>query len=350
MLRDGLFTHHGPTFAFYRLSAHGHSQTGLIAEVAIEDYRHGRIRRHEHTQPDAERRLASSLDTLRADLNPVGLTYRSLPTLNLLAGKLTAGAPALELTTADGVEHTVWTVDPYHTNALREILTAVDRLYITDGHHRLAAAARHAARCRTDNPAHTGDEPYNFVLAVLFPHDQMRVLGYHRCVARPGGTATQTILDDIARQRGVRGVTRALAEDARHPTPRCCLAFVDGAWYRIHLDPGGGRAGGDGGVGSPDATVLQEHVLAPVFGITSPGADPRLDYVPGTVDCSDPAAIEQRCGLRDEIAFVLHPPHVDEVLATADAGLVLPPKSTWFTPKAHAGAFLRFSGNGGAAT
>lgn len=332
LLHDGVFhSAPGPRFAWYRLAVNGHEQTALIAEVAIDDYEAGRIVRHEHTRADREEHLAVYLETVAASSSPVSLAYADDQRLTSITGHATAADPVMAFTSADGVEHTIWTTgDPAACAEISAAAQGLSRLYITDGHHRLAAAARVAASGRA--AGHGRDAPDQWVLAALFPAGDLRILPFHRAVLRPRDITTPELLSSLRE----RGDVRVLDGPATPDRPHSFVTWVDGGWYELSVSPGDVAPGV---LQALDVMVLQDHVLGPVFGVLEPRFDPRLAYVPG-----GPAEVAAYCEERRAVGFVLRATSMDELMAVADAELVMPPKSTRFDPKTRSGIFLRLSG------
>lgn len=329
LLAEGVFTDgSGPRFAWYRLVDGDHEQTGLVAEVAVRDYDGGRIVRHEHTRAEREEDLAAYQRHVAADASPVGLAYRADPRMRQLAHDMTSGPPAVRFTSDDGVEHAVWTTP--QDAAIRSICAAaarLPRLYITDGHHRFAAASRMAAAGRTTGSG--PDAPDQWLLAALFPDAELRILPFHRAVALPRTMAISDVLARLAARLDVTPLDGPAAPDRTHTF----TTVVDGDWYRLAVP--------DGTVtGEPldrlEVSVLQEHVLAPVFGVHEPRIDPRLTYVAGGT-----VAVADHCARRGAIGFVVRPTTMDQLMTVADADVVMPPKSTLFSPKTRAGVVLR---------
>lgn len=304
----------------YRLAVAGHEQTGVLADVPVRDYRAGRVRRHEATQPDRVRRLEELLATTRCELVPLTLTHEPRPRLRALLAGITERTPDVTFASDDGVTQSVWIEPPgRQADDIRAEIDAVDTLYIADGHHRMAAAERYASRhARADDA----------VLGALFPADKIRLLGHHRCLSRPDGVSTSDLIDVIAS----RPATESLREGdpGAASEPGTVAVWLDDRWYRLRLrvpmsaDP----------CASLDITVLEEGVLAPLAEATGANVVP----LPGTGDAD---AVARWCADHDGIGFVLHPPDVAQVVAVADAGKMMPPKSTCFDPKARAGLFLR---------
>lgn len=331
LLRDGVFVAAmSPRFAWYRLATDGHSQTGLIAEVAVADYDAGRIVRHEHTRADREEQLAAYQQTVAADASPVALAYRPDERMDELMRRATAGPPHLRFTSDDGVEHSLWTTqdDDLIADACRAA-GALRRLYITDGHHRFAAASRVAAARRA---AGSGpDAPDQWLLAALFDGDQLRILPFHRSVTRPRELTTAQLLARLA--------TRVDVEPLDPPQPparpHTFSAWVDGDWYRLTVPA---DAVGTGPLAGLDVAVLHEQLLIPILGVTEPRFDPRLHYPAG-----GPQDVAAHCERERAIGFMVRAPSMAQLMAAADAELVMPPKSTLFSPKIRSGIILRLT-------
>ena len=329
LLADGVFADGaGPRFAWYRLAIGDHAQTGLVAEVAIRDYDEGRIVRHEHTRAELEEDLAAFQRHVAADASPVALAYRADARMRAHAREATAGPPHLRFTSDDGVEHTVWITAG--ADEVRDVCAAavgLPRLYVTDGHHRFAAAARVAATARA---AGSGpDAADQWLLAALFPDDELRILPFHRAVARLRGTTTADLLGALAGHVEVTTLEHPDAPDH----PHTFTAFVDGGWFRLAVPP---DAVGVDPLDALAVSVLQEHVLAPVFGVLEPRIDPRLTYVAG-----DAVAVASHCVRHRAVGFMVRPTTMHELMTVADADAVMPPKSTLFSPKTRAGIVLR---------
>lgn len=311
-----------PATVVYRMASEPHWQTGVVAEVSVDDYRAGRIRRHEATHPDRVRRLDEFTESAGTEQVPVTLTYRGGDALHSLLAEVAAGRPEVHVTSADGLAHTVWTAqDAELAHAVQHELDRIDTLYIADGHHRMAAAERYADR-RGANVA--------FTLAALFPSAEMRILGYHRCVQLPDGMSTSDLVEALAAQPVVERIEECTA--GQRPRRGVLVVHVDGRWYQLRLrtprDPVNVRA-------ALDVVLLDEGILGPVLGVPDAEADSQVTPL------SDAAAVSRWCAEQHAVGFLLHPPTVEQVMAVSDAGLVMPPKSTWFEPKAAAGLFLR---------
>jgi uncharacterized protein (DUF1015 family) len=314
-------------FRLYRQKMGEHVQTGVVACAAVEGYADGRIKRHELTRADKEDDRTRHIDALSANDEPVFLTYRARTEVDALVEALTATAPEMDFASEDGVRHTVWRVLGSDAGRLASLLGRLETLYIADGHHRSAAAARVQALRRVRG-AGTGEQ--DFFLAVVFPHDQMQILPYHRLVRDLGGLATETFLASVAERFDVTPTARAEPE-GRHAFGM----YLDGRWWRLRARPGSWP---DTPTGSLDVSILQENLLRPVLGVQDARRDERMGFVGGI---HGTRALSARVDSGSErVAFALWPTSLEELMAISDAGDVMPPKSTWFEPKLRSGLFL----------
>ncbi len=314
-----------PVYYLYRLVMGSHVQTGLVAVASVPAYESGRIRRHEFTRPDKEDDRVRQIDALNAQTGPVFLTYRHSKEVDALVARLTTAAPDVDLAADDGIRHSLWVVrDRTVIEQLTRAFDAMERLYIADGHHRSAAAARVAASRRAASNNSAGDS-FEYFLAVIFPDNQMQILDYNRVVKDLNGLSREQFLAKIATTFEVQpvGVPVKPARSGEFGF------YLPGQWYRLHIRSE--RIPKDDPVRRLDVSLLQDNLLAPILGIGDPRRDKRIDFVGGIrgleelarrVDSGDMAA-----------AFSLFPTSLADLMAVADAGEVMPPKSTWFEPK-----------------
>ncbi len=319
-----------PGLFLYRQIMDGRTQTGVVGCVHVDDYERDLIRKHEKTRQDKEDDRTRHVLTLNANAEPVFLTYRGRPEIDeLVTGIVSASPPLYDFTAPDGVRHTVWAVPD--TGALARAFGVVPHAYVADGHHRSASAWRAGKELRAKNPSHRGDEEYNWFLAVLFPADQLRILPYNRLVRDLKGQAPSEVLDRLARL----GKLTAATDAAPDRTGVFCV-YLDGRWHRLELDPAGIDRSDP--IASLDVSLLQDRVLSPILGIGDPRTDKRIDFVGGI---RGTAELERRVSSGEmAIAFSLYPTTLDQLMAVADAGHVMPPKSTWFEPKLRSGLFV----------
>jgi uncharacterized protein (DUF1015 family) len=326
MLRDGVLVRDAsPAYYAYRLTLDGHAQTGVVIAASVEAYRSNRIRRHEHTRPDKEDDRVRQIEALNAQTGPVLAAYPASAQVDALLAEACTGAPQSEAI-ADDVTHQVWRVDDEGVVArLTAAFDAMPALYIADGHHRSAAAARVADARRAANPRHDGSESYNRFLTVAFAHDQMRILDYNRVVRDLRGMSA---LEFLMRVGAAFSVKRS-ATAVRPAQPGEFGLYVKGHWYRLQIKPE--HAGVRDPVERLDVSLLTRHLLAPILGVTDLRTDKRIDFVGGIRGLAE---LERRVDRGEmAVAFSLHPTRMEDLMAVADAGEVMPPKSTWFEPK-----------------
>jgi len=326
LIADGVLRRDpSPRYYVYRLTMGDHVQTGIVGGGAVAAYNAGRIRRHEFTRPDKEDDRVRQIEAVGAQTGPVFTVHRPDGELAAVTARVTSGAPACEVEHA-GVTHAVWEMPAADDiAAVSAAFDAMAVIYIADGHHRSAAAARVAAARAARDPRADGRRPYDFFLLVSFPADEVRILDYNRVVRDLNGLAA----GDFLARLGAAFTVTAAPGSARPARAHEFGMFLGGRWYRLALKA-------PPGPGAPpparlDVSLIQERLLAPVLGIGDPRTDPRIDFVGGIRGL---AALEAR--VRDggwAAAFALYPTSIGELMAVADAGAVMPPKSTWFEPK-----------------
>jgi len=311
----------------YRQVMGSHSQTGVVTCCNIDDYARDIIRKHEKTRKDKEDDRTRHCLELNANSGPVFLTYRDTAALNALVAAVQLNAPLYDFTAADGIRHTVWRVEA-DAGVWVEAFRQVPLAYVADGHHRAAAAFRTGQQRRAANPAHTGNEEYNWFLAVLFPATQLRILPYNRCVADLNGLTPAAFLEKV------RTIFKTESADGATPDgPREVRMYLDQAWYKLAWDEFAA-----GPVGRLDVSVLQDWLLAPVLGIADPRTNTRVSFVGGIRGAGE---LTKRVDSgRDAVAFSMFPTTVGQMMDIADAGQIMPPKSTWFEPKLRSGLLV----------
>ncbi|WP_295886298.1 DUF1015 family protein [uncultured Thiohalocapsa sp.] len=309
-----------PCFYAYRLDAAGRSQTGLVAGASVAAYLDGRIRKHELTRPAKEDDRVRQIAALDAQTGPVFLVHRSAPRLRaLLAGVCASGPPAADVQDGDGVRHRLWVIaDAAQIAALTAACEAQPALYVADGHHRSAAAARVAAE--------RGETGHARFLAVTFPDDELRILPYNRIVRDLDGHDCAWLLERARERFEVTTAPAPVQPAVRDEFGLYC----DGRWWRLKLHETLLRQSDDP-VARLAVSLLHEHLVAPVLGITDPRRDPRIDFVGGSRGLAGLLAPVDAG--RAALALALPATGIDELLAVADAGAIMPPKSTWFEPK-----------------
>ena len=313
LIRDAL-----PCYYAYRLTMGEHVQTGIVAAASVADYDCNRIRKHEFTRPDKEDDRVRQIEALSAQTGPVLLACPDSPDADTLIARATGGAPVADVT-ADGVRHTVWVIDDAATVAgLTAIFDAMPNLYIADGHHRSAAASRVAASRR-------GQASAQAFLAVIFPAQQMRILDYNRVVRDLNGLSPDAFLARVSEHFAVTPAAGRV-----HPEkPGVVGMYLGGRWYRLEIDPA--LVPSTDPVARLDVSLLSDQLLEPVLGIGDLRRDKRIDFVGGI---RGPAELERRVDSGEmAVAFAMHATRMGDLMAVADSGQVMPPKSTWFEPK-----------------
>lgn len=313
-------------FYIYKQKMGDHVQVGLVAAASIDEYENNIIKKHELTRPDKEQDRVDHITVTGAQTGAVFLTYRANEAVETLIAKGMQKSPAYDFTSPDGISHTLYVVDAAADIAAIE--AAFDRipvLYIADGHHRSAAAARVRAERRRNNPHHTGQEEYNRFLTVIFPHNMMKIMDYNRVVQDLNGLTTKEFLSIISQKFVVEESRQALKPDELHTFGM----YLAGSWYKLTAktetyatpDP----------VAKLDVSILQDNLLAPVLAIADPRTDKRINFVGGI------RGMQELERLVDSgkyvVAFALYPTSIEELMDIADAGQIMPPKSTWFEPK-----------------
>jgi uncharacterized protein (DUF1015 family) len=317
----------GPALYLYRQKMGEHAQTGIVALSHIDDYEADLIKKHEKTRVAKENDRTRLTSDLSANPGPVFLTYEASAAIDARVEAITSGEPLYDLTSDDGIEHTVWRVPGGED--LIEAFAPVACTYVADGHHRAASAARVGRERREANPDHTGEEDYNWFLTVLFPGNQLKILPYNRLVHDLNGHSKEEIL------AAINAIAPVQPTDQTEPDRkgRICF-FLDGQWYALELSP---PEGADP-VSSLDVSLLQDTLLAPLLGIDDPRTSDRIDFV-GGIRGTGYLEDQVRSGA-GAIAFSLYPVTVEELMAIADAGQIMAPKSTWFEPKLRSGFLI----------
>ncbi len=330
LLREGVLERESsPSVYLYRLIMDGRSQVGVVGCVHIDDYEQDVIKKHERTRPDKEDDRTRHVLTLRANAEPVFLTYHDTAELDGLMKQDAEGAPILDFRSSDGVQHTAWRVS--NPAAYQVAFEAVPAAYVADGHHRCASAWRAGQELRSKNPGHSGSEEYNWFLAVLFPRSQLQILPYNRVVRDLAGLTGPEFLSRLAQ---VCEITPA--RTGVPPRPGSFATYIEGQWHLAEFDPS--TINRDDPLASLDASLIQDRVLGPILSIGDPRTDKRIDFVGGI---RGTAELERRVDSGEMAgAFSLYPTSMDQLLRVADAGLMMPPKSTWFEPKLKSGLFV----------
>jgi uncharacterized protein (DUF1015 family) len=321
-----------PCFYIYRQQMAAHVQTGIVGVVSAGEYDAGKIKKHELTRQDKEEDRILHVDTVDAQTGPVFITYRSRSGLNNIVNQVVARNPEYNFTADDGVIHTAWVVaDDRQIQEIKNEFLSLDALYIADGHHR-AAAASAVARMRRRN-GKTKDIPeYEKILAVLFPHNQLKVMDYNRAVKDLNGLKPSAFVEKISDRFTINKNFTEKSPQRFHDFGM----YLQGQWYKLTIREGSYEDHDP--VARLDAAILQEYLLASILGIINPRTDDRIKFIGGIRGMAELEKIVDKDGFA--VAFSLYPTTIEQVMQVADAGTVMPPKSTWFEPKLRSGIFI----------
>ena len=324
MLQHGILVREEkPCYYVYRLIMGGHSQVGLVAVASVADYDINRVRKHEYTRPAKEDDRVRQIEALNAQTGPVLLAYKSQADMDAILEETTRQPPLVDVTADDGVQHTFWKIDDdVVIEKISAGFNAMEAIYIADGHHRSASASRVAKSHELYDG--DGNQSSDYFLSVIYPHKQMNILDYNRVITDLNGLSKDELLEKVK-------TAFTVTEESAAVKPAKATEFgmyVDGQWYRLNINT---ELVPDDPVASLDVSLLANNLIEPVLGISDPRTDNRIDFVGGIRGLGE---LEQRVNSGEmAIAFSLFPTSMEALMAVADAGKVMPPKSTWFEPK-----------------
>ncbi len=322
-----------PCFYIYRQQMCAQVQTGIVGVMSAAEYDEGKIKKHELTRKDKEEDRIRHVGIVNAQTGPVFISYVARSRINAIVKKLVAGEPEYDFTAEDGVIHTAWVVaDAGQIEQIKKEFLQVDALYIADGHHRAAAAAAVARQRRKPDNAAGSIRESDMVLAVFFPHDQLKVMDYNRAVKDLNGLTPEKYLEKIAAGFKVNKNFAAKSPQQLHDFGM----YLGGQWYKLTIKDGMYDAKDP--VASLDAAILQDHLLAPVLGIADPRTDDRIKFIGGIRGMAELEKLVDKDGFA--VAFSLYPTTMEQIMKVADSGAIMPPKSTWFEPKLRSGMFI----------
>jgi len=321
-------------FYIYRQIMDDHIQTGIVAGASVEEYQNDKIKKHELTRPVKEDDRVNHILALNAQTGPVFLTYRASVEIDQIVDKICDRTPQNDFTADDGIRHTLWTVeDADEVRQIEQAFKELDCLYVADGHHRSAAASRVYDFKKSQNPQHTGDEEYNYFLTVIFPDNQMYIMDYNRVVTDLNGLTKAEFLEKIENHFVLEKLEGAIKKPSAKNTFHM---YLDKSWYKLSakaasFDP-------QDPVNRLDVAILQNNLLESILGISDPRKDKRIDFVGGMRGLKE---LEKRVNSGEmQVAFAMFPTSIDDLMAIADAGKTMPPKSTWFEPKLRSGLVI----------
>ena len=329
---DGTFiTDSDRAYYVYELTMDGRTQTGIAACASIDDYLNNVIKKHENTRADKEQDRINHVDACGAQTGPIFLAYRANEVINGEVAKAKEKEPLYSFTSDDGIRHQVWKIsDEASVGNIEDAFAGISQIYIADGHHRAASAVKVGLKRRESNPEYTGDEEFNYFLSVLFPDEELMIMPYNRVVKDLNGMSEEEFVARIKEKFIVNESSTQVSPAKKGEFGM----YLGKKWYTLTAreeilsnDP----------VDGLDVAVLQNNVLEPLLGIHDPKTDKRIDFVGGIRGLSE---LERRCSEDCVLAFSMYATSISELFAVADAGLLMPPKSTWFEPKLRSGLFI----------
>lgn len=321
-----------PCYYLYEQVMNGRSQTGIVACAAIDDYLNNTIKKHENTRADKEQDRIRHVDTCNMQTGPIFLTYRKNEVLEGMIKEVRKNPAVCDFVAEDGITHRVWVIaDEESIERIYDEFDRISAIYIADGHHRCASAVKVGLKRREEHPGYTGEEEFNFFLAVLFQADELRIMDYNRVVKDLNGLDTESFLRQVSE---CFCVTRLGKEPYRPVKKGTFGMYLDESWYRLEAKA---EICSQDAVKGLDVSLLQDYLLGPVLGIQDPKTDRRIDFVGGIRGLEE---LERRVHTDMKAAFSLYPTSIEELADVADAGKLMPPKSTWFEPKLRSGLFL----------
>ncbi len=335
MIKNGTFIQDEKAcYYVYKQVMDGRAQIGIVGCASIDDYINNIIKKHELTRADKETDRVNHVDFLDANTGPIFLTYKARKGINEIVNKTMEGAPVYDFVTEDGIGNTVWVIsDDADVAAISQEFADTNYLYIADGHHRSASAVRVGRKRRVQNPEYTGNEEFNFFLSVFFPDEQLYIMDYNRVVVDLNGLTDEEYFAAVENKFTVEEYN---GEGQYRPTEKHKFGmFINNKWYIITAKEGTYDANDP--VERLDVSILQKNLLNPILGIGDPRTDNRIDFVGGIRGLAE---LERRVNEGMKVAFSMFPTTIDDLIDIADAGQIMPPKSTWFEPKLLSGLFI----------
>ena len=329
-MKDGvLIQDENPCYYLYRLIMGDVNQIGLVAGASVVDYENDIIKKHENTRAVKEADRIKHVDTLNANTGPVFLTYPQRGDMNAITDEISAQPALYDYKTEDGIIHTIWKIEDADTvKKITDIFTDIKFLYVADGHHRSASGTKVCQQRRAANPNHTGEEEYNYFLSVIFPAEQLYIMDYNRVVQDLNGHTNEEFLSKVAEKFDVLEISAEYHPEGLHRFGM----YLNGKWYKITAKDGSYPA--EDPVNSLDVAILQNNLLHPILNIGDPRKDKRIDFVGGIRGLKE---LSNRVDAGEAVAFSMFATSIEQLMTIADAGKVMPPKSTWFEPKLRSG-------------
>lgn len=316
----------------YELNMYGRTQTGIVACASIDDYLNNVIKKHENTRADKEADRIKHVDVCNAQTGPIFLAYRENKIITDVINKVKESEPIFSFVADDGISHTGYIIDKDEDiSEIEKAFSEIKDIYIADGHHRAASAVKVGLKRREENPGYDGTEEFNFFLSVLFQEQELMIMPYNRVVKDLNGLSNEEFFKKI--EEGF--CVEMLGDEPFEPLHKGETGmYLDGVWYKLTAKQ---HILSDDAVEGLDVSVLQDNVLSKILGIENPRTDDRIDFIGGIRGLKE---LERRCSLDMRVAFSMYPTSIQELFAVADAGRLMPPKSTWFEPKLRSGLFI----------
>ncbi len=334
-IQEGIFLREEkPKLYIYKQIMDGRAQTGIVGCVSVDEYQENIIKKHEFTRVEKEIDRINHFDICNANTEPVFLTYRDdLRIRTLIEGYMSANQPEYDLITEDGISHIFWVIeDDEMVSGLSNLFKEVPYLYIADGHHRSASACKVGLKRREEHPDYTGEEEFNYFMAVIFPDNDLKIFDYNRVVKDLNGLSKEEFLSKVE-ELGFD--IKDMGTDIYKPAKKHEFSmYLEEHWYKLTAKP---EIIPEDVIGSLDVSILQERLLGSILGIADPRTDKRIDFVGGIRGLAE---LERRAKSDMKLGFAVYPVDIADLLKVADAGLVMPPKSTWFEPKLGSGLFI----------
>jgi uncharacterized protein (DUF1015 family) len=336
MIKNGVFIQDKNNCLYiYKQVMNSRAQIGLVGCTSIDDYINNIIKKHEFTRADKEQDRINHVDYCNANTGPIFLTYRAKKAINdMVESWMSNHKPVYDFVSEDNIGHTVWVIDEVAViKKLEGEFAAIDYLYIADGHHRSASAVKVGIKRREQFPNYKGDEEFNFFLSVLFPDEQLYIMDYNRVVKDLNGNSSDEFKNKVREKFDIEEYKGdgPYKPEAKHTFGM----YLDGKWYKLTAKAG--TYNENDPVDRLDVSIMQNNLLDPILGIKDPRTDKRIDFVGGIRGLRE---LERRVNEGMKVAFSMYPTTIDDLMSIADAGKVMPPKSTWFEPKLRSGLFI----------
>ncbi len=338
---DGILVQdEAPKYYIYRQLMNGRVQTGLVGCTSIDEYMNETIKKHEFTRPQKEQDRINNFDYCDANTAPIFLTYRKNDEINTIVNDwIKFHMPVYNFVSEDEITHIVWSIDDVAIiERIQGLFNTIDYLYIADGHHRSASSVKVGMKRREEFPNYTGDEEFNFFMSVIFPDEDLFIMDYNRVVMDLNGNTSEEFMAKVSEKFDV--VEAEGTEPYRPMAKKTFGMFLDSKWFVLTAKAGNWNE--EDPVGRLDASILQDNLLAPILGIDNPRTNNRIDFVGGIRGLKE---LEERCAKDMVVAFSMYPTTMEDLIGVADAGEVMPPKSTWFEPKLRSGLFTHKLGD-----